>query len=111
MTIEQSDVIDMVAGDRKQLVARLIVSDHLPWDEEVQRHTKLLETKLNTYLSFVECGKFAEQFPQFDGYSIRIEVFCKYEPTELAEQYFDKAREVVEQLGHELTWTHHQVEN
>ncbi len=110
MTIEQGGVIDMVAGDKKQLVARMIISDHLPWDEDMPRHVQLLETKINTYLSFVEQGAFAEQFPQFDGYSVRIEVICKFEPTELAEEYFDKAREIVEELGHEFAFSHHEMD-
>lgn len=51
MTIEQPNVVDIVARDGPEGTTRLIISDHLPWESD---HLVTLQAKINTYLAFLE---------------------------------------------------------
>jgi hypothetical protein len=56
MSILETDKIDIVGTRPGTNVVRLVVADHLGWDD-VERHSKLLQEKINTYIAFVESGQ------------------------------------------------------
>ena len=56
MSVEEPAKIDFAAFDPKAGEVRLIISDHLDWTEEGE-HLLLLQSKLNSYLAFVESGE------------------------------------------------------
>ena len=56
MSIEQTDQVDVMSVDGKAGDPVLTVSDHLEWTGTVW-FQKILQAKLNKYLSFVESGE------------------------------------------------------
>ena len=56
MSILETNKIDMVATRPDSRVVRLIITDHLDWDD-VETHSRLLQEKVNAYLDFVETGQ------------------------------------------------------
>jgi hypothetical protein len=56
MTITDAETIDIIATRPGSDRVKLIITDHLPWDD-VHAHSLLLQTKVNTYVAFVETGQ------------------------------------------------------
>jgi hypothetical protein len=63
VSVEQTDVVDIVGIDRETGRVVLTVSDHLDWSDSVGHQIILLQKKLNRYLTFVESGEILEQYP------------------------------------------------
>jgi hypothetical protein len=53
VSVEQTDIIDIISTDRATGHVVLTISDHLDWSDSTA-HQMLLQTKLNRYLAFVE---------------------------------------------------------
>lgn len=56
MSILETRKVDMVAARPDSSVVKLVIADHLDWSEP-ERHCKLLQDKINTYILFVESGQ------------------------------------------------------
>ena len=56
MSIEQTDLIDIISVDQLTGETILTVSDHLDWSDS-PTHLRLLQNKLNRYLAFVKSGE------------------------------------------------------
>ena len=99
MTIEQPNVVDIVARDGPEGTTRLIISDHLPWEGD---HLLTLQEKINTYLAYLESGEVYSRFPDAKGRDFTIEVVCLHRPSEMATVFFASARSIVENAGFKL---------
>jgi len=56
MTVEETNVVDLISTDRKTGDIILIISDHLDWSDSTG-HQQILQAKFNAYLAFVESGE------------------------------------------------------
>ena len=63
MSIEQTDLIDIISIDRLTGETILTISDHLDWSDS-EAHLLLLQNKLNRYLAFVESGEIFRSYPK-----------------------------------------------
>src|SRR5262245_55435174 len=104
MTIEQTQVVDMMGVNEHTGELQLVISDHLDWDHDTNTHTHLilLQEKLNTYLSFVESGEILESYPASKGRDIVIYVVGKYPLGEAATEFFTQAASIIEEAGMKL---------
>ena len=76
MSVEQTDVVDILGVDRETGHVVLTISDHLDWSDSVGRQT-ILQKKLNTYLTFVESGEILGQYPDAKDRPVAFRVvFC-----------------------------------
>lgn len=64
----------------------------------------MLQEKLNRYLAFIESGELIEQYPAAVGRSVRVDVRCKYAPTNDGERFLRSARTAIEEAGFSLSW-------
>src|SRR2546421_632934 len=103
MAVDNADVIDAIGIERTSGVVALTISDHLEWND-ADSHLRALQEKINSYLAFVESGELLEKYPQATGRPVRIDVVCKYAPSEDAKQFFDRARQLIEQAGWSFSW-------
>jgi hypothetical protein len=103
MTVENSDVIDVIGIDNKSGEVILTVSDHLDWSDTVQ-HQLTLQKKFNAYLAFVESGEILERYPDSKGKSVAFRVVFKYQPEKQGQQFLERARLVLESAGFKLRW-------
>lgn len=103
MTIECSETVDGVGVSRESGEVVLTISDHLPWEDEGE-HFRLLEKKCSGYLDFVRSGQLFEVVPNADNRAIRIDIVCKYQPSDLALEFLSAARLQLKSFGIELSF-------
>ena len=102
MTIEQIDVVDFISEDENGNI-NLSISDHLEWDEKME-HIYMLQEKINKYLSFIESGEISEHCDNIKDKKIIINVIYKYEPSDVAHEFLEKFKSVIEEAGFYLIW-------
>jgi len=105
MTVEQSDVVDSIGVDIHCGSVVLTVSDHLDWGEGEERHLRLLQEKLNTYLRFVESDELHIAYPDSMGRPVIIEVVFRHPPSHTAREFLSRARAAISSVGMTLTFT------
>jgi hypothetical protein len=101
MSVEQTDVVDIISIDRETGQVVLTISDHLDWSDSVG-HQAILQKKLNTYLAFVESGEILEQCPKAKGRPVAFKVVFRVPPDDSGRTFVTKAREVMESAGFTL---------
>jgi Family of unknown function (DUF6572) len=99
MSIEETNKIDIVATSPDGDVVKLVIADHLDW-EDPKRHLLLLQAKINAYVAFIESGQINEVAP--DCSRVCVAIASEYALPVIAEQFVAKAREVLSSLGVEL---------
>lgn len=101
MSVDQTNIIDLIGVDSASDDVILTIVDQLEWGED--EHLFLLQEKFNTYLRFVESGEILEAFPDSKGRNVLIELILKYPFNQDAEIFFDKITRVVEGAGIKIT--------
>src|SRR5262249_23448940 len=102
MTIEQLNVVDFTSIDKASGDVWLTITDHLPWDKDEGRHLVLLQSKLNTYLRFIESGEIFTKVPNAKGRKIVINIFGKFPLSEQTTRFLQLASEASERAGFRL---------
>ena len=98
MTIEDQKTIDLIGIDHESGDVELTVSDHLEWKDS-EAHQVALQTKLNTYLAFIEGGELFVKYPKARGRRLVITVVGKYEPDSGGKSFLEKAKAAIEGAG------------
>ena len=98
MSIEQTDVVDIISTDRMSGQVVLTISDHLDWSNST-KHQVLLQAKLNRYLAFVESGEIFQNYPDARGRRVVFRLVFQFPPDEDARAFLAKVREIVESAG------------
>ncbi len=101
MSVEQTDVVDILGIDRETGHVVLTVSDHLDWSDTVG-HQTILQKKLNTYLAFVESGEILEQYPTARDRPVAFRVVFQVPPDESGRAFLARARKAIESAGFTL---------
>ncbi len=103
MSITDPGSIDLVATRPGTEQVRLVITDHLPWDD-VQAHCLLLQEKLNTYIAFVESGEVYElsepRVPNPAQFAIMAAT--QHEPPPEAEGFFEQVAQILDGIGMSL---------
>ena len=79
-----------ISKDGQKLV--LLITDHLDWNNEYE-HLILLQSKINTYLSFLESQQYIEVFPNKEFSIFFIEIHFIHELTDNCLKFFDAIKE------------------
>lgn len=94
MSITETKKIDIVAARPNSAVVKLMIADHLGW-EDFETHARLLQEKVNTYIEFVESGQLTRmetpKIPQ--NPEIHIVLVLDGAPSRDAERFFSQIRE------------------
>ncbi len=98
MSVEQTEVVDLMSIDPKSGQVILTISDHLDWSDTLE-HQKILQRKFNAYLAFVESGEILQQYPEAKGRSVAFDVVFKYKPDREGRSFLGMARQVIESAG------------
>jgi hypothetical protein len=102
MSVTDTNVVDAIGTPPDTDLVVLSISDHLGWGEEAGEHLMLLQSKINTYLRFIESGEIYTSFPSSKGKSIAVRVYLKYEPDDMGRNFLSKAEEVLRGGGVEF---------
>ena len=100
MAIDNENVIDVISTDEKQNEVVLTIADHLDWELKME-HLLKLQTKINTYLSFIENGEIYEKYKTPPDKKLVIFVAGKYDlPDDKdVQDFYSRAGEVMKQLN------------
>jgi|1185.fasta_scaffold07825_3 hypothetical protein len=100
MSITDTNKIDIVAARPDSSIVKLVITDHLGWDD-FEGHARLLQDKVNTYLEFVDSGQLARmQTPKIpDAPELHIALVLQRPTTKAAEEFFIKVREFLAAEG------------
>lgn len=101
--VNQSETIDLLSFEKESGDVVLTVSDHLDWQNSAA-HQQILQTKLNTYLAFVEGGQLLAEKPEAKGRRITFAVVLKFPPDRDGQAFLEKAAEVIRLAGFAFTW-------
>ena len=96
--VENPAIIDLIANDprRDQVVLTLIETRE--WSG-LQEQLEQLNDKLSNYFVYVLDGHLAEQYPQYAGQPVRIQLDCTHEPDEQARELLRNATQVANERG------------
>ena len=96
MSVRETDQVDYVYLDEREMMPVIVVSDPLDWrppqDEE---HLEALRLKLNSQIAFVAGGQINEVWPGYAGGLIKVEVLARYALTEAAQEFYGVAADVM----------------
>ncbi len=94
MSITDTNKIDIVATRPDSSIVRLVITDHLDWDD-FDTHAQLVQDKVNTYLEFVESGQLSRmQTPKIpEAPRIQIAIALQHPPSAEAERFLAQVRE------------------
>jgi hypothetical protein len=98
MSIDNPNVIDFVGIDLDTGEVVLTISDHLPWDEEIE-HFAMLEAKIRGYVAYVSSGQLLEWRPDSTSRRIRIDVVLLHPASPGALQFLTEAQEALDPYG------------
>jgi len=90
MAIDNIDIIDFIGIDKHTGEVKLVISDHLDW-ENTSTHLEILECKINRYINFIESGEIYEHKKDALEKSIVIEIVGKYNLPIEALEFYKKA--------------------
>jgi hypothetical protein len=103
MAVDEFESVDLIHTVEETGEVVLTICDHLKWDRN-NEHLFILQKKLNLYLDFIQTGQLTDQFPQYKGRPLRIDVACMYEPSKDGERLLQLCRQTMESAGWGLTW-------
>jgi hypothetical protein len=101
MSVEQSEIIDIVNVDPRTGHVVLTVSDHLDWSHSTE-HFALLQKKLNKYLAFVESGELLRNYPKAKDRPVAFNITFKFKPNEEARTFLLRTKGIIESAGFTL---------
>jgi hypothetical protein len=109
MAVSNPDVIDAIGIEHGTGIIVLTIANDLDWDGD-ESHLMILQNKINRYMGFIESGELLEHYPTAVDKPIRIDVVCRFQPSEEAIIFLDRARNVVEEAGWLFSWSVYQGE-
>ncbi len=98
MSLDNARTIDAIGIDNESGFAVLTIADSWGWADP-QAHLLALQTKINSYFEFIECGQISESYPVADGRQLVIDVVSRFPPPPFALDLFQKSSEAASQLN------------
>jgi hypothetical protein len=107
MSIEDTQVIDIISSAADGGSVTLTATDHLEWGN--REHLMMIQDKLNAYLAFMESGEIFDTYPKAKGKELKLEVVCKYEPDEEGKKFLTLCGEVISNAGFSFRYRVHEI--
>jgi hypothetical protein len=79
MTVRDADTIDHITLSEDESTCNLLMVEDRPFTGSSAQNEQIRE-KMNTYLTFVQTGQLAEQFPELAGKRMAVRLVCHEEP-------------------------------
>lgn len=98
MSVLERETVDGMALDQDGKGIRLLISDHLDWNNEYN-HLLVLQEKINAYIVFCEEHQYNQIYPNMLIEYAILEIHFKYEPTAKAMNFLGQVQRQVNDLG------------
>lgn len=92
MSVMEVNKIDGIGIDEKTNTLVFLITDHLTWIVEEYQHLKLLQSKLNAYVAYIDSKQYRSVYRNKEFDSFRIEIFFKYQCTENCKKFLAAGR-------------------
>jgi hypothetical protein len=96
MSIEKTNVIDVIGTNIATGAVHLTIADHLEWSTD---HMLKLQEKLNAYLAFVESGEIYSTYSDAAERAVVFDLVLKHRPNSEAISFLERVRSLIEQAG------------
>lgn len=103
MTIENTQIIDFISLNEKQGIVHLFITDHLDWAMG-ENKLKILQDKINFYLSFIESGEMGLSYPKAATLNPVISLVSQYKVTEKEKDFLLNVTAIIEDAGYSFEW-------
>lgn len=80
MSVVDLDKVDAVGTDKDEDALRLMIADHLDWENE-DIHLEILQDKINVYLQYLENKQYVDKYGN-DFSKVYIDIYFKEKVTE-----------------------------
>ena len=77
--VHNPQVVDLISWDAEREEVVLLMLEERAWESEPEQ-LRQLEDKFNAYLSYVQGGHLAEQYPQYVGRNVCFRLDCAQAP-------------------------------
>jgi hypothetical protein len=100
MSITEPEKIDIVASKPGSAVVKLIIADHLAW-ENLDAHARALQEKINVYLEFIKSGQLHELEDTIvpEHPEVHIVLAVQHSPSPEGESFLAQIREFLASLS------------
>lgn len=104
MAIDNANVIDGMAIDKENTALRLLLTDHLQWEEGIDTvsehdHLLMLQEKINAYISYIEAEQFKAKYSDINFKMAIIDIRFKYDITKNCEKFLQVVQDQIGQYG------------
>lgn len=103
MSVDQTEIIDLMGIDNSSGNLELIVNDRLEWKNK--EHLLLLQEKINNYLKFIESGEVYIAYPNAQGRNIVIHLVCKHSPDCNGIVFLNQVTSTIKETGMTFKYT------
>lgn len=98
MSVLDKEMVDGMALDNDGEGIRLLISDHLDWENEYE-HLLILQKKINSYIDFCEDHQYEQVYKDnLIEYAV-FEIHFKYEPTEKTFKFLEQVQRQINEMG------------
>lgn len=97
MSVDQTNIIDLIGIEKSSGKLVLTINDHLQWNNN--EHLFLLQEKTIAYLRFIESGEIFDSYSDAKNRDILINLICKYSPSSSDMTFLEKVTEIIEGAG------------
>ena len=101
MSVADLDKVDMMGFTEGGKCLRMVISDHLDWEDE-EVHLWILQDKINAYLALLQDRKWRRRNARKAKY-VEILVFFVHEMTENAKKFLQVVQDQLGQHGVKIT--------
>jgi hypothetical protein len=101
VSVEETDLIDIIGINRETGHVILTISDHLDWLNSTA-HQLILQKKFNSYLAFVESGEISREYPDAKDRTVVFRVVFQTPPDKEGQAFLMRAAKVIESAGFAL---------
>ena len=98
MSVLDFEKVDGIAYDEKNKCVRLLIADHLEWDDEYG-HLVALQEKINAYIGFCEERQYEQIYKNRQVEYGVFEIHFASEPTEKAMNFLEQVQKQLNELG------------
>ena len=98
MSIEQTDMVDIISIDASTGSVVLTINDPLDWSHRAA-HETLLQRKLHHYLTFIATGELLNVYPTAKGRPVVTRVVLRFPPDEDARRFLKALKAILVSAG------------
>lgn len=98
MSVLDYQKIDGIAKGNDSRGIKLLISDHLDWENEYE-HLLSLQEKINAYITFCESQQYKEIYEDCIVEYAVFEIYFKYDPTSNAIKFLETVNSQLNELG------------